>query len=258
MASSDLSKAARLAGQLIKLPFVNPRGLREVAGVALSAAESVADPEVDVLPIAAVTIEELVAQEKETLPLQIHGFPQERFSIALIEAVGLAVLMRKARARHVFEFGTHRGVSTTQLAGNLPDGGKILTLDLPRNDRRTQSEIDNPGDVEVSRFPKKADLIPDMLRKRIQFLEQDSALFDPSPYRGSMDFVFVDAAHTAEYVKNDSEKGWAMLREGGIMAWHDCRPLSPDVVRYLRACTYQPRRIVGTTLAFAIKPEAAR
>jgi hypothetical protein len=253
MSSSDFAKAARLATRLVQLPFVNFRGLREVAGVALDTAESVIDPNADVLPIPAVGIEELMAEEKDTLPLHIYGFPQERFSIALIEAVALAVLMRKTRARRVFEFGTHRGVSTTQLAGNLPADGELFTLDLPRNDRRTQLELDNPAEIEVSTFPQKADLIPLPLRKQIRFLEQDSALFDPSPYRDSMDFVFVDAAHTAKYVKNDSEKGWAMLRPGGIIAWHDCRPQSAEVVAYLRQCSYRPRRLIGTTVAFATR-----
>ena len=68
------------------------------------------------------------------------------------------------------------------------------------------------------------------------------------------DFVFVDAAHTAAYVRNDSEKAWAMLRPGGIVAWHDCRPQSPDVVKYLRNCPFAVSRISGTTLAFATKP----
>ena len=69
-----------------------------------------------------------------------------------------------------------------------------------------------------------------------------------------MDFVFVDGAHNFEYVKNDSEKGWRMLRSGGIMAWHDCRHQDPGVVRYLLQCRYKPSRVLGTTVAFAIKP----
>lgn len=253
MNGSTISKTALLLGRVVRLAMVNRRGLREVCGVALSTAEGVVDPQVDILPIPSRTIEDLLAEERDPLSISIHLFPQERFSISQAEAIGLAVLMHKAGARRVFEFGTHRGVSTTQLASNLKDDGEVFTLDLPRNDRRTQLGIDNEGDMEVSQFPIKADLIPAALRPRIHFLEQDSALFDPSPYRASMDFIFVDAAHTAKYVANDSEKAWVMLREGGIVAWHDCRPQTPDVVRYLRACSYHPMRIAGTTLAFAVK-----
>jgi predicted O-methyltransferase YrrM len=185
--------------------------------------------------------------------LTVHGFPQEAHSISLIEAIALAVLMKKVGAKRVFEFGTHRGVSTSQLVSNLPADGGVITLDLPRTDRRTQFAIDNPGDIEVSQMPVKADLIPSELRGRVRFLEQDSATFDAARFAGQMDFVFVDGAHTAEYVKNDSEKAWTMLRAEGIVAWHDCRPQTPDVVRYLRHCSYSPKRVVGGTIAFAVK-----
>jgi predicted O-methyltransferase YrrM len=251
---SQLAKVARLAGQLIRLPFVNPRGLREVTGILSGVTADVIDPKVDVLPIPPVTLEALLAEEAEPLALHIHSFPKERFSVSLIEAVALSVLMRKANARRAFEFGTHRGVSTTQLAANLAEDGELFTLDLPSGDRRTQFDLDNPGDQEVAVSRQKADLIPEELRHRIRFLEGDSAKFDPGPYRGSMDFIFVDAAHTAEYVRNDSEKAWAMLRPGGIVAWHDCRPQTPDVVQYLRQSNYLPWRIAGTTIAFAAKP----
>jgi len=250
---TNIRKIFRLIGRLARLAIVNRRGLREVLGVALGTSESVIDPEVDVLPIPARSLEELIAEEKEPLPISIRAYPQERFSITLAEAIGLALLMRRARARRVFEFGTHRGVSTTQLALNLPEDGIVHTLDLPDENRSTEFGIDNPGDMEVSKFPVKADLIPISLREKIRFIRQDSALFDPAPYAGSIDFIFIDAAHTADYVANDSEKAWKMLRPGGIMAWHDCRPLTPDVVKYLRNCRFNPTRIPGTTLAFASK-----
>lgn len=255
MKQSNLSKLAVLTGRVLRLALTNRRGLREVCGVALSASEGVMDPAADVLPIPQLTIEKLLAEEREPMALGLRAFPQVRFSISVLEAVGLAALMHRARAQRVFEFGTHRGVSTSQLAANLPAEGRLFTLDLPADDRRTQFEIESlPGDLEVSKFPTKGDLIPADLRGRVQLLTGDSAKFDPSPYAGSIDFVFVDAAHTAEYVANDSEKAWTMLRPGGIVAWHDCRPLTPPVVQYLRACRFQPRRLAGTTLAFATKP----
>lgn len=256
MKRSNFAKLACLCNDLFRIALFNPRGLREVCGVALSAAEAVVDPVADVLPIPRVSLEELVAEETEPLAVSIRAFPHVEFSISMAEAVGLAVLMHRARAQRVFEFGTHRGVSTSQLAANLPENGEVFTLDLPDADRETQFEIDNIGDMNVSRFPKKADLIPELLRPRIKFIRQDSALFDPAPYTGSMDFIFVDAAHTAKYVANDTAKAWTMLREGGIVAWHDCRPETPDVVQFLRRCPYQVCRITGTTLAFATKAKS--
>ncbi|HUA67287.1 MAG TPA: hypothetical protein VMA13_01955, partial [Candidatus Saccharimonadales bacterium] len=60
--------------------------------------------------------------------------------------------------------------------------------------------------------------------------------------------------HNYDYVKNDSEKGWRMLRSGGMIAWHDCRPQDPAVVRYLLESSYEAIRISSTSLAFARKP----
>lgn len=256
MKNGSLKKSARLFGRLCRLPFVNPRGLHEVAGVALASTEGVMDPELDVLPIPSVLMVDLVS-EKETKiwNVAIRPFPKITFSVTLEEAVGLGMLMQKCNAVRAFEFGTHRGVSSTQLAANLPENGQLFTLDLPRSDTRHHFKVDDWAEKEVANYPVKGDLIPEELRKKVTFLEQDSALFDPTPYAGTMDFIFVDAAHTMEYVVNDSDKAWVMLKPGGIVAWHDCRAQSPDVVKYLRACKYNPKRLGGTTLAFAEKPK---
>ena len=256
MKQSNFSKLMVLTGRLLRLATFNRPGLREVCGVALSTSEGVMDPETDVLSIPCRSLEALVAERSEPVNLAIRAFPQESYSISLLEAMGLAVLMRRCQARRVFEFGTHRGVSTSQLAANLPTDGMVFTLDLPDENRTTHFGIESlPGDLAVSKILTKGDLIPQELRGKVQRLSGDSALFDPAPYAGTIDFVFVDAAHTTEYVANDTEKAWTMLRPGGIVAWHDCRPLTPDVVRYLRQCRFQPQRIDGTTLAFATKPK---
>ena len=162
--------------------------------------------------------------------------------------------MKRARARSVFEFGTYKGVSITQLALNLPADSRIFTLDLPDEPATTRFAIADQEDAVIAVEKGKGALIPSELRPRIQFLQQDSAAFDESPYAGQMDFVFVDGAHNYDYVRNDSEKGWRMLRSGGIIAWHDCRAQDPAVVRYLLESSFQPALISGTTLAFAIKP----
>jgi hypothetical protein len=68
-----------------------------------------------------------------------------------------------------------------------------------------------------------------------------------------MDLIFVDGAHSYEYVKNDTVKGLEMLRPGGIIAWHDCTPSHPSVVRYLSMLPHMPTIVHGTTIAFLVK-----
>jgi predicted O-methyltransferase YrrM len=257
MKKDSLSKALLLFGRLCKLPFVNPRGLQEVLGVAFATTEGVMDPENDVLPVPGIYLEDLVReQDINSADVTVRLFARIKFSILLEEALALGVLMQMCKASRAFEFGTHRGISSSQLAANLPEHGRLFTLDLPRSDTRTRFTVDDAAEKEVANFAVKGDMIPEHLRKKVTFLEQDSALFDPTSYKESMDFVFIDGAHTIEYVANDSEKAWTMLKPGGIVAWHDCRAQSPDVVKYLRSCKFYPRRIRNTTLAFAEKPKA--
>ncbi len=60
----------------------------------------------------------------------------------------------------------------------------------------------------------------------------DSATFDFSPYYNSMDFVFIDGAHSEHYVKNDTEKALQLIKKsGGIIVWHDAHLFG--VVKFL-------------------------
>jgi hypothetical protein len=256
MADSTSSKLFLLGRYLLSILFKNPGGLRPVLGHALAEAENHLDHARDISRLPAVSLPELVDQSAGPLEITTSLFPEVTHSIAFIEAVALGVLLQKVGARRVFEFGTNRGVSTTQLALNVGADGRVFTLDLPRQNRQTQFDIKYAGDMEVAQQREKADLIPAHCRARVTFLENDSAKFDESPYAGTMDAVFVDGAHVYEYVRNDSEKGWRMLRPGGVIFWHDFRPQTPDVMRYLFESDFKPSRIEGTTLAFAIKPRA--
>jgi hypothetical protein len=48
-----------------------------------------------------------------------------------------------------------------------------------------------------------------------------------------MDFIFIDASHLYEFVRNDSVKAMEMLAPGGIVVWHDFAPKSEGVVRFV-------------------------
>lgn len=255
MTQSNLGKFLLLAGRTAKVLFRNPYGLRELCGVASASAEQLTDPEVDVTRLPKVSIEDILASVNEKTIISLWALPQVARSISFHEAACIGALLKLARARRVFEFGTYRGFSTTQIVLNLPPDGQVFTLDLPLTNLNTKFELDTVGEFEVVQDTRKGELIPENLRERITFIAQDSALFDPTPYENSMDLVFVDGAHTAEYVQNDSEKGWRMLRPGGVICWHDCRFNSPGVIKYLRRCPYHPKRIAGGSIAFATKPE---
>ena len=71
---------------------------------------------------------------------------------------------------------------------------------------------------------------------KITQLFGDSKQFDETPYLKQCDLIFIDGSHAYSYVKNDTEKALRMLKEGGLLLWHDYRDRNVEtrgVRRYL-------------------------
>jgi len=237
-------------GSLSKIVFRNPRDLRHVFGVANSVAKDIENPIADTRFFPRIDFSEITGR---SIRLSFQTFPKIGASISLIEAAALSALIHKINAKRIFEFGTYKGVSTTQLALNLPQDGMVFSLDLPEDHPAYSLDIPKVAEQQIAAEKGKGVLIPRDLGGKVTFLRADSAKFDTTPYRGSMDLIFVDGAHSYEYVKNDTVKGLDMLRPGGIIAWHDCTPSHPDVVRYLRTLPHMPTIVNESTIAFLIK-----
>jgi predicted O-methyltransferase YrrM len=222
-----------------------------VLGIANWAAGQIEDPVADVRPIPSVDpLNICLGTNRWTL----QAFPGVGASVSPLECMVLAALSQFSRAKRVFEFGTYKGVSTTQLALNVAEGGMVFTLDLPEDHPAYVLPIPRPEEQAIAAEGSKGILIPRDLLDRVTFLQSDSATFDEGPYVGTIDLTFVDGAHSYEYVKNDSEKAWRMLRSGGIIAWHDCVPSHRDVVKYVKECGWNAKLAGGTSIAFAVKP----
>lgn len=245
-----MNKTLSFIYRLAKITLNNPSDLRVVFGTANSAAEAIESPSADTRVFPSVNYADITGASSRFI---MQTFPGVGASISMLEGATLAAFIQKVAAKRIFEFGTYKGVSTTQLALNLPDDGMVYTLDLPEDHPAYTLAIPKAEEREIAAETGKGILIPRELRHKVTFLCSDSATFDTTPYLGSMDLVFVDGAHSYEYVKNDTEKGWAMLRHGGIIAWHDCTPSHPEVVRYLKSHTPIPTLVRGTALAFVKK-----
>jgi predicted O-methyltransferase YrrM len=244
------SNALNFLAQLARITLRNPSDLRHVIGVANWAASEIANPDGDTRDIPQISLLDICTGTQRWV---LQSFPSVGASVSPMECAALAALSRLVAARRIFEFGTYKGVSTTQLVLNLAEGGMVFTLDLPEDHPAYSLPIPKPEERAIAAEGGKGILIPRDLLDRITFLSADSAKFDETPYLESMDLVFVDGAHSYEYVKNDSEKGWRMLRPGGVMAWHDCNAHHPDVVRYIRETGHKARVVAGTALAYAMK-----
>jgi len=149
-------------------------------------------------------------------------------NVTLLELIAIVKLVQQHRPRRIMEIGTFDGRTTLNLAANSGIDTQIFTLDLPK------AGLDNAKlplasgeqqyiqkEVSGSRFHGTD------CADRIVQLYGDSATFDFSPYSGSIDFIFVDASHSYEYVLNDSRAALKLLRSGEagesakVILWHD-------------------------------------
>lgn len=150
-------------------------------------------------------------------PVAVEG------NVTLLELMIITQLTRQSGALNCFEIGTFDGRTALNIAANCGADGKVYTLDLP------QAKLGDTGlaiakddipyiakDTSGGRFQATP------YKHKIEQLYGDSASFDYSPYTGRMDLVFVDGAHSCEYVLNDSWRALELLRERkGIILWHD-------------------------------------
>lgn len=139
------------------------------------------------------------------------------------ELLVIAQIMAAAKPQACFEIGTFDGRTTLNLAANSAEGGRVYTLDLPPQDlNRTGLKIAHGDENFIKKDRSGARFAGTAYEPQITQLYGDSATFDFSPYEGKMDVVFVDGAHSYDYVKNDTAVALRLLKPGGgIILWHD-------------------------------------
>ncbi|MEC3979723.1 O-methyltransferase [Amycolatopsis sp. H20-H5] len=116
----------------------------------------------------------------------------------------LRFLAATLRARAVVEIGTGAGVSGLHLLRGMADDGVLTTIDI---------------EPEYHRAARKAFLEAGYLPGRMRLIMGRALDVLPRLTHGGYDLVFVDSAR-AEY-PSCYEKGVALLRPGGILAFHN-------------------------------------
>lgn len=136
----------------------------------------------------------------------------------------VCAIAKQHGARRIFEFGTHVGRTSYHLMQSNEEA-QVFTLDIGPD-----SGLEY-GEYIGNFYREKGDF------DRITQILEDSRQFDTTPYRHSFDFVFVDADHSYNGVKNDTVKALELVRPGGIIMWHDYAPKSPGLVEFFRDFT---------------------
>jgi hypothetical protein len=154
----------------------------------------------------------------------------QRVDLKLLETFLLIAAIRIVNARRVFEFGTFLGSTTLNLALNLPDDGVIFTLDL--DDQLAKEARQHPADVPITRThlasKRSLDFMESDVADKVKMLTGDSTRFDFSPWKKSVDLVFIDGGHDLATVKCDTENALELIppHKPACILWHDY--LNPD------------------------------
>jgi predicted O-methyltransferase YrrM len=157
----------------------------------------------------------------EAVSIPVGAINEESGHSNQVDLLYVAAMAKARGAVNIFEIGTYQGRTTYHLAAASPNA-RVTTLNLP-------PEKDPSVAAFLGIVYKGTDK-----ENQITQLFADSQEFDPNPYTGQMDYIFVDGDHSYELVKNDTEKALVMLKPGGMIVWHDYAAKSPGVVRYIK------------------------
>ncbi len=175
------------------------------------------------------------AENLITMPLT----PRRRYwQMDFNELAIVGAIARSISPKVIFEFGRFDGLTTLCFAKSAPKA-HVYTLDLP------DAKVATVGSSNGACYNKEA---PKVARKRwekakvsgrISEIMIDSANFKPKVYAAgslmnTVDLVFIDANHSYDYVRRDTESALQMISAKGVVLWHDYYKRSfPGVTAYL-------------------------
>lgn len=138
--------------------------------------------------------------------------------VPLPELLTLGAICRHIQPRRIFEIGTYTGSSTLLMAMNTSEATELTTIDYETTELVGSAFRGTPSALKIKQ------------------LHGDSRAFDFSPYYQNIDLILVDANHTYEFVKVDSETAFKLLKPGGVIVWDDYRWL--DIHSECRGVTF--------------------
>ncbi len=175
-------------------------------------------------------LEELVAGQ--ALAVTIPDLYSVQASLPPYEKLILASLVSMLQPRNILEIGTFDGATALLMAANSP-GATIYTLDLPEDAPEytgpvTEADFDHITNRRVGHVYQGTPQA-----ERIVQLFGDSMTFDFASIGVTFDFVFIDGAHTYEYVSSDTERVSPFLSELAWIVWDDYDMYNSGVRQYL-------------------------
>jgi predicted O-methyltransferase YrrM len=155
-------------------------------------------------------------------------------------------------AGRVFEIGTYNGATAWCLARNLPSA-EVHTLDLPLEQDPALAYGVSDASNRI-RFEQRAYEALPLGDGRVVEHWGDSATFDFGPWRGSVDLVYVDGAHSHDYARADTQTAFELVRDSGAIVWDDYWRRIPGVAAALHGLSEPLFRVSGTRLVVYFGP----
>ena len=181
-------------------------------------------------------------------------YRQDEWVLPLTELLTLAAICKHVRPKRIFEIGTYMGVSALVMAMSTPPETAVFTLDLDPSARETHRHGSGTGGFPPFTLGSVYQGTP--FAQKIHQLFGNSITFDYSGFVGSVNLVFIDADHTYDFVKSDTEHAFELLAPGGVIIWDDYlwgerHPECAGVMRCLNELSQSRRcyQIDGTRFA---------
>lgn len=129
----------------------------------------------------------------------------------------LAKLVELAAGKDVIEIGAFCGLSAWGMAITAKHVTSIDHFSAATNGIRHTGEITTLDAYKsaVSRYLN--------VSHHVATSEEAAAFMAVENIHGPFDFIFIDADHSYEGVRDDIQRWWPKLKPGGVMAWHDYR-----------------------------------
>jgi hypothetical protein len=161
-----------------------------------------------------------------------------RRDLKLLETFLLIAACRLVDARRLLEFGTFLGSTTLNLALNTPDTAEVLTFDLDQE--CAQEAQQHPADVPITQThlasESSLDFLGSPVAGKIKALTGNSTTFNFSPWKQSIDMIFIDGGHDLTTVTSDTLNSMELVSKSrpSCIWWHDYgNPDYEDLSQYL-------------------------
>jgi len=192
----------------------------------------------------------------DTASLQLRSICADHHSCSFHELATLAILAKWIQPTKALEIGTYDGRSALAIATNMPEQGRLWTLNLPPD--YTPAEPGKPvGPDEAIAFKVESGyrFKPFPESSRITQIFGDSTKYDWSEIRsahggGPFQYIFIDGGHSSEIVLSDSRHAFDLVdKNNGLVLWHDTTRFGVrPALEQLRSQGHPISLILGTTI----------